>query len=256
MNKKTLAISFHGLGDHIILTPVLRRYKELYPNVYIGLTYLERLPVPDLMRSCFYIDEWIPVSDAWNSYESFEIGYKAVLEEAKTHARNNDYDEIIPITMSPSLGITHKVHRAAHELGLAVSDYKTQIFPKITDDVRAEADKFLEAVEEPYVFLHLKTGNPPKDINKDIVANFLSNVSPMQTIEYGSKSIPAHHLPLGNIPLEMEILSRCSKAVCADSFIMHAACALGIPTVAIFTVTPPEWVVPLHSTDIDIYRKV
>jgi len=253
---RVLICSWHGIGDHILLTPVLRKYKLDSPNNFVGLTHLERLPIPDLMYKCPYVDEFYSVSDVWNQYENIDIGRKEVMKEVQAYANEFGYDKIIEVTMSPQLGITHKVHRAAHELGLAVSDYKTEIFPKITDDIRAEADKFLEGVEEPYVFLHLKTGNPPKDINKDIIANFLSNVSPMQTIEYGSKSIPAHHLPLGNIPLEMEILSRCSKAVCADSFIMHAACALGVPTIAIFTSTSPEWVVPLHSIDIEIYRKV
>ena len=253
---KELFVSYHGLGDNILLTPVLRKYKEDNPEVSIGFTHLKRLPVNELLEECPYIDEFIPVSDAWNDFENVTVGFNTVMEEAKMHASNNGYDKVTAITTSPNLGITHKVHRAAHELGLAVSDYKTEISPKITDDVMAEADKFLEAVEEPYVFLHLKTGNPPKDINKDIIATFLSNVSPMQTIEYGSKSIPAHHLPLGNIPLEMEILSRCSKVICADSFIMHAACALGVPTIAIFISTPPEWVISLHNTDIEIYRKI
>jgi ADP-heptose:LPS heptosyltransferase len=210
----------------------------------------------DLMRNCPYVDEWIPVSDAWNSFESFEIGYKAVLEEAKTYARDNDYDEVVPITMSPQLGLVHKIHRATHELGITVEDYTTEIFPKITDEIKEEADKFLEKIDEPYVFVHLKTGNSPKDINREMIAQFLVNISPTQTIEYGSRIIPAHYLPLGNIPLEMEILSRCTHVICADSFIMHAACALGIPTQVIFLSTPPEWVIPLHSASIDIYKKI
>ena len=253
---KELFVSYHGLGDNILLTPVLRKYKEDNPEVSIGFTHLRRLPVNELLGGCPYIDEFVPVSDAWNDFGDVNVGFNAVMEEASIYARNNGYGKVTAITTSPNFGITHKIHRAAHELGLAVSDYKTEIFPKITDDVRMEADKFLESVEEPYVFLHLKTGNPPKDINKGVIANFLSDISPMQTIEYGSKSIPAHHLPLGNIPLEMEILSRCSQVVCADSFIMHAACALGIPTVAIFISTLPEWVIPLHNVNIEIYKRI
>lgn len=253
---RKLFLSFHGLGDNILLTPVLRKYKGLNPDVFVGLTHLRRLPVPELLRECPYVDEWLGISDAWNDYESFEIGYKAIVEEAKKYASVLKYDEIIPITMSPQLGIVHKIHRAAHELGITVEEYRTEIFPAVTNKEKEMADEFLSVVEKPYIFLHLQTGNAPKNISGSTVEKFLSGVSPMQVIEYGSKIIPAHHLPIGNIPLEMEILSRCSKVVCADSFIMHAAGALGIPTTAVFLLTPPEWVIPLHETPIEVYVKV
>ena len=253
---KELLVSYHGLGDNILLTPVLRKYKEENPQTQIGFTHIKRLPVDDLLRNCPYIDEFFATSDAWNDFEGINEGVKAVMNEAIHYAESNGYTQVIPITTSQDTGLVHKIHRAAYELGITVTDYKTEIFPDITDEVKAEADKFLETVAEPYVFLHLKTGNPPKDISPPVIGHFLGGISPMQTIEYGSRTIPAHYLPIGNIPLEMEILSRCSLVMCADSFIMHAACALGIPTRALFTSTPPEWVVPLHNVDIHIYRKV
>jgi len=248
--------SYHGLGDNIILTPVLRKYKELNPDDYVGVTYLKRLPVPDLMKKCKYVDEWIPIKDVWNDFENFEIGYKDVLKDITIYAEINNFDEIIPVTMSPSLGITHKIHRAAYELGITVDDYHTEIFPRITKKTKEQADKFLENVEEPYLFVHFKTGNSPKDINRDIAIPFLKGYSPTQVIEYGNRTVPAQYLSIGNIPLEMEILSRCSKVVCADSFIMHAAGVFGIPTRAIFTHTPPQWVIPLHDTPLEIFVKI
>jgi ADP-heptose:LPS heptosyltransferase len=253
---KKLLLSYHGLGDHIVLTPVLRAYKKQHPNDFVGLTYLRRLPIPDLMKKCKYVNEWVAISDAWNDYENFEIGYRTILEEAKVHATANGYDEVIPVTMSPNLGITHKIHRASHELGIEIEDFQTEIFPRITKKVREQADQFLEKVQEPYVFVHLKTGNSPKDVSKEVAMQFLGGTSPFQVIEYGSNELPSIHLPLGNIPLEMEILSRCSQVVCADSFIMHAACALGIPTKAIYISTPPEWVIPLHSCPLEVYVKI
>jgi len=253
---RKLLVSYHGLGDCITLTPVLRRYKEVYPEDFIGLTYLRRLPVPDLLRNCSYVDEWLGISDAWNDYSGFEEGYKAILEEAKIYAKANNYDKIIPVTMSQSLGIPHKIHRAAYELGIEIDDYRTEIYPQITDEIKEQADKFLAKVQKPYVFVHLITGNPPKDLGKEIILAFLIGKSPFQVIEYGSRILPSNYLPLGNIPLEMEILSRCSKVICADSFIMHAAGALGIPTTAVFTHTPPEWVIPLHNVPLEVFVKV
>jgi ADP-heptose:LPS heptosyltransferase len=253
---KHLLVSYHGLGDNILLTPVLRKYKEENPQTHIGFTHLKRLPVNELLEECPYIDEFFPISDAWNDFPDFNIGFNSVVEEAKAYADKNEYNKVIVITTSPEIGLVHKIHRATHELGITIEDYTTEIFPKITGEIKEQADKFLENIDAPYVFLHLKTGNSPKDINRETIANFLVDISPTQTIEYGSRIIPSHHLPLGNIPLEMEILSRCCHVICADSFIMHAACALGIPTQAIFLSTPPEWVIPLHDANIDIYKKV
>ncbi len=253
---KHLIVSYHGLGDNILLTPVLRKYKEDNPQTHIGLTFIKRLPVDELLRECSYIDEFFPTADAWNDFPDFNIGFNSVVEEAKACAYRYEYDKVIIVTTSPDIGVTHKIHRAAYELGVIVDDYTTEIFPTITDEVKEQADKFLENVEEPYVLVHLKTGNAPKDLNREMVAKFLVNISPMQMIEYGSRIIPAHHLPLGNIPLEMEILSRCEHVICADSFIMHAACALDISTQAIFISTPPEWVLPLHNVPLEIYSKI
>ena len=253
---KRLIVSYHGLGDHILLTPVLKAFKKKYPKDHLGLTYLRRLPVPEVMAKCPYVDEWLPVSDAWNDFGSFDEGFTAVIKEARDYTIVREYDELLPVTMSPDSGITHKIFRAAHELGIEVKNYKTEIFPKINKKVRKEADKFFRFMEEPYVFIHLKTGNPPKDISREIAVQFLCEHKPHQVVEYGSKELTAHHLPLGNIPLELEILSRCSKVICADSFIMHAAGALGIPTQALFLSTPPEWVIPLHNTPLSIYVSV
>ncbi len=253
---KHLLVSYHGLGDNILLTPVLRKYKEENPETHIGFTHLKRLPVNELLRECPYIDEFFPVADAWNDFGDFNIGFEYVIKEARIYADRYGYDKTTVITTSPELGLVHKIHRAAHELGITVEDYTTEIFPKITDEVKEEADRFLENIDEPYVFVHLKTGNSPKDINREMIAKFLVNISPTQTIEYGSRVIPAHYLPLGNIPLEMEILGRCYHIMCADSFIMHAACALGIPTQTIFISTMPEWVIPLHNVDISVYKKI
>ena len=252
---KTLLMSYHGLGDNILLTPVWREYKNQNPDTFVGLTYLRRIPVTDLMKLCPYIDEWFAISNPWGDYENFEEGYLSILDETTKYAEANKYDSIIPVTTSPNIGPAHKIHRAALELSIEVTDYRTNMYPNITEDIRKQADKFLEKVTPPYVFVHLKTGNPPKDLNEDMVRPFLEKTSPLQVIEYGSHELASYHLPIGSIPLEMEILRRCSKVICADSFIMHAAGALGIPTTAIFIHTPPEWVIPLHDTPLEIYIK-
>lgn len=244
---RTLILSWHGLGDNVLLTPVLRQYHQL-TGEEIVLAHLKRLPVNDLFENCPYIDGFVQVSDVWNDFPSVEVGRSAVMEEAVSYAKELDCNKIIELTLSPSLGITHKIHRACVELGMPYpKDYTTEIFPNITDEIVEQADKFLEDCTEPYVMAHIKTGNAPKDLKTDWVYQMIGKVKAMSVIEYGSNELLGKTLPLGNIALDMEILSRCERTFCADSFIMHAACALGIPTTAVFTTTPPAWVVPMHG---------
>ncbi len=251
---KTLIISWHGLGDNIIITPALRKYAE---ENEIYLAHLERLPVQDVLAECPYIHGFHTISDVWNDFDGdVEKGRQVVWNEAKEYADKFNYDKVVELTLAPSLGILHKVHRAAHELGIAITDYQTEMFPKITPAVKRKATEFLKGLQEPLTFLHTDCGNPPKNVPEDIASGILGPYSPTSLIEYGSHNMPAKHLPLGDIALEMEILSRCDRVVCADSFILHAAGTLGIPTTAVFLSTPPYWVIPLHDSPLEIFIRV
>ena len=242
---KILFHQFHGLGDAILLTPVLRKYKEEYPETFIGLTHLKRLPTQELFSECPYIDEFFPISDAWNDFGDFNIGKSKVYIEALAYAEDNNYDKLQEITMNRQIAI-HKIHRAARELGVRITDYRTKIFPNITEEIKRKADEFLKNVREPYTFIHTKTGNSPKDVGKNIITNFIRGVDTYSLIEYHSNDLGVCHLPIGNIPLEMEILSRCNKVICADSFIFHAAGALEKEMICLYRHAPIEWVLPLH----------
>ncbi len=252
---KTLIVSWHGLGDHIIVTPALRKYAE-ETGEELYLAHIERLPVDDLFAKCPYIKGFHKTSDAWNDYDDIDLGRHHVLLEAKEYADKFNYDKIIELTIAPSLGILHKVHRAAHELGITVTDYQTEMFPKITKHTKKKATQFLKGMEPPFTFIHMDAGNPPKNVPADVAMGILGPYNPKSVIEYGSNHIPAKHLPIGDIALEMEILSRCDRVICADSFIMHAAGTLGIPTQAVFLITPPYWVIPLHDTPLEIFIRV
>ncbi len=252
---KTLIISWHGLGDNILLTPVLRRYKEV-TNEEIYLAHLARLPVEDVLAECPDIRGFHTITDVWNDYPDVEVGRQAVWREARHIAKVHGYDNIREITMAPSLGIPHKMLRAAHELGIEIQDYQTKIWPKITDGVIARADEFFDRVDTPALFVAAKAGNPPKDIPLNLLVNLTKSSPPENMIEYDTRDLVANHLPIGDIPLEMEILRRCTHCITADSFIMHAAAAMMVPTTAVFLSTPPEWVIPLHRTVFNIFAKI
>jgi hypothetical protein len=248
---KTLFVSWHGIGDNIVITPVIRKYKEDNPDTSIGLAHLGRLPMEDLFKVCPYINDFFGISDVWNDFDNMNIGRATVLMEAKNYADRNDYDNVIEISLHPSLAI-HKLHRAEKEIGVIVEDYRTEIFPLITDKVRKEADKFLEDVVPPYVFVHRESGSDNRTGSPQLMGTFLGHEDKKSLIEYGSHGMVARHLPIGNIPLEMEILSRCSRVYCVDSFIYHAAYTLEIPTVVLFLQSDYRGVIPLFKADLRI----
>lgn len=254
---KTLIISWHGLGDNIMLGPVLKKYEEIY-NEEIYLAHLARLPVYDVFAECPYIRGFHTISDVWNDYPNVEVGREAVWNEARGIAREYGYDNVREVTMAPSLGIVHKMLRAAHELQVELDDYTLEIFPAITEDVKKQATAFMRGIKRPATFIAPMAGNPPKNVPSSFLRTILQEreIEPTSVIEYESHQFISNHLPLGNIPLEMEILRRCKHVICGDSFIMHAAAAMKKPTTAIFISTPPEWVIPLHDTPIEILAKI
>lgn len=248
---KILLVSWHGIGDNIAITPVIRKYKEDNPDVSIGFAYLKRLPMKDLFKACPYIDQFFGISDVWNDFENMNIGRATVLMEAKKYADRNGYDSVIEISLHPTLAI-HKLHRAEKDLGVTVEDYRTDIFPLITDKEREEADEFLDGMTPPYVFVHRESGSANRSGTPDLMYQFLGDEDKNSLIEYGSYGMVARHLPIGNIPLEMEILSRCARVYCVDSFIYHAAYTLGIPTVVLFLQSDYRGVIPLFKRDLRI----
>lgn len=240
----------------MILTPVLKAYKE-QTNEEIYLAHLERLPVNDVLAECPYISGFHTIPDVWNDFPNVDVGRAEVMKQADEICKKHDYHLMAEVTLSPTLGKTHKLFRACLELGIVeIDDLTTEVFPTITDEVREQADKFLETLVEPYTFVHRVTGNSPKDLEISLVYQLLQGTPAISIIEYGSNDLLGATLPLGNIPLDLEILSRCESVLCADSFIMHAACAMGIPTKAVFTHTPPAWVVPLHDVPLEILMRV
>ncbi len=247
----TLLVSWHGIGDNILLTPVIRKFKEDNPEYKIGFAHLGRLPMEDLFKTCPYIDDFFGISDVWNDFEDMELGRATVVMEASNYASKNGYERIAEISLNRSLDV-HKLRRAEKELGVKVEDYKTEIFPLITDKEKEEADRFLEDITPPYIFVHRISGSDNRSGSPALMNTFMGHENKESLIEYGSHGMVARHLPIGNIPLEMEILSRCARVYCVDSFIYHAAYTLGIPTVALFLQSDYRGVIPLFKTDLRI----
>jgi ADP-heptose:LPS heptosyltransferase len=71
--KKVLFVFWHGLGDNILATPAIKKYKLMTGN-YIGWAMLRRFKKAKLFEENPYIDQLHWISDAWNDFKNYKNG--------------------------------------------------------------------------------------------------------------------------------------------------------------------------------------
>ena len=132
--KKVLFCTWHGLGDSVMLTPALRKYKKLNPDTYIGVATLKRFGAAtiELLSGLDFIDEVIPcLPDAWNDFGSYTEGVNKVIEKAKEVGKNNGFTSlcILPTKRLEGLKL-HKIFRFAEEMNITfdcLEDLETKL---------------------------------------------------------------------------------------------------------------------------------
>ncbi len=226
---KVLFLFWHGLGDNILATPAIKAYKKANPDHYIGWAMLRRFKSAQLWNP--YIDEYHWVDDAWNDYKTYKEGSKKVIEQAEIIADSSwgghGYDKLIVIDHKSSG--KHKIYRNADEMGITVTDLKTEFY-----------FQFPRAMPMwDYDFFHGKSGVQTKDM-------MLFDVQRI----YGTIKNPLLNADV-NKPLWYwaEFLAQAKNIYVVDSVYFHIACALGRkPDVAYFAKGKPifDVVKPLH----------
>ncbi len=222
---KVLFLFWHGLGDNILATPAIKAYKKAHPDHYIGWAMLRRFKSAQLWNP--YIDEYHWVSDAWNDFKNYKDGCVRVIQEALAIERQNNYDKLIVIDHKSSG--KHKIFRNADEMGVTVTDLKTEFY-----------FQFPRAMPMwDYDFFHGRSGVQAKDMA----------MLDVQRI-HGSIKNPLLNADV-NKPLWYwaEFLAQAKSIYVVDSVYFHIACALGRkPNVAYFAKGKPifDVVKPLH----------
>lgn len=229
---KVLFLFWHGLGDNILATPAIRKYRELHPDHHIGWAMLERFKSAQLWNP--NIDEYFWTSDAWNEHGSYEAGRKAVIAEALQIQEDNGYHKLVVIDHKSSGD--HKIHRTANEMGIYLNekelktDFYFQYFPTRHWDT--------------YDFFHGKTGVDAKDMKMEQVGGNIANATMDADV---------------NKPIWYwaEWLDSARNIYVVDSVYFHVACALGRkPDMAYFAKGPSIFnvVKPLHMDVSDIVK--
>ena len=91
MSEGLLICYPNGLGDCILLTPVLRNYFFSTGNK-ASIAILERFKTAKIFDNNPYVDQLLYTKDAWNDFETSEIGFKIVMESCVQWCQQNEYE--------------------------------------------------------------------------------------------------------------------------------------------------------------------
>lgn len=150
MTKKALILYWHGLGDIIILTPIMR---YLYQQGYlIDLMCHELVAESHLLDYCPYIGKLIPIPNPWWSNKGFEqqkqINTALFIETAK------QYDWSTKCYHKPIIN-NCKIQTNLYECGLKPADNQFEVF--ITPSTEKRAMQYIaDNYPNGYIFQHTK----------------------------------------------------------------------------------------------------
>ncbi len=254
-NRKTaervLFVSWHGLGDNVMLTPALRKYKQLYPDSYIAVAGLERFgnTLVQLLSGLHFVDEVIPcLPDAWNDFPDYKTGVDAVVERAQAICRERGFSKVVVLPTNRQEGYKlHKNFRFADEVGVQfdnLEDLQTEL--AVTKEAEKQVEAFVKDYSKPILVLHAKAGNQPKTLVVEDVERIIDQYRGYTVFEFGRRSTSRSILVSeDNMEFSKALIKRADMVIAIDSVVMHIAGAFHRPLIAIFTITPVHQAIPL-----------
>jgi ADP-heptose:LPS heptosyltransferase len=114
---KVLFVYWHGLGDNVLATPAIKKYKTTTGH-HVGWMMQGRFKSAELFKHNPYVDQLHWCSDAWNMPGGIGMGSRHVMMQAEAVALKHNYDKVIPITHANKR--LHKIHRTAQEMGVSL----------------------------------------------------------------------------------------------------------------------------------------
>ena len=257
VGQRVLFVSWHGLGDNVMLTPALRKYKQLHPNDYIAVAGLERFgeSLVQLLSGLPFIDEVIPcLPDAWNDFGDYKVGVEAVMQKAQAVGKEKDFSKVVMLPTNRQRGYKlHKIFRFADEVGVQfkyLEDLQTEL--AVSKEAEKRVEEFIRDYPKPILVLHTKAGNQPKTLSSENVEKILGQYEGYTVFEFGRRSTSRSILiPEDDMEFSKALIKRADMVIAIDSVVMHIAGAFRRPLLAIFTVTPVHQAIPL-SYRIDV----
>jgi len=211
-----LIIFPHGLGDCLMLTPILREYYNTY-RVKLSVAILERFKTSEIFNNNPYVDRVFPVlKDVWNDFSNSDIGFFEVQKMGEQLAIENNMSSIFINHPRPR----HKVLINAESLRITLNSYNINVF--ISNNEREIANELINKFvgNNPYGFIQTHTGAGNRELPEGFGKKWLKkNMGLNHFIEVDK----TYHHKEYNINIQFEMLRRAS-AVCLTESVFYCAC--------------------------------
>lgn len=219
MAKTALILYWHGLGDIIILTPVMR---YLYQQGYlIDLMCHELVMESHLLDCCPYIGKLIPIPNPWWSKLGFELQKQINIDLFTERAKQYDWS-----AKCPHKPIVHdcKVRTNWHECGLQPADNQLEVF--IGSHIEQQVIKYIAAnYPNGYIFQHTKA--PLHKIHNWDAREWMQyNLPDLPIIDTGYDG--DHFCFDPNINFSFVLMRKATHRVLSSSVFVHACEAMRI----------------------------
>ena len=255
---RVLFVAWHGLGDNVMLTPALRKYKEQHPDHYIAVAGLRRFgkTLQQLLSGLPFVDQVIAeLPDAWNDFNDYQAGVRAVIKKGEEIARAQGFDRIIILPTRRQQGYRlHKIFRFGDEVGVRfehLEDLQTEL--AVSPEAEKRVEQFIKSYSRPILVLHTKAGNNPKTLSPQVAEEVVKLYKDYTVFEFGRKSTSRSILIAeDDMEFTKALIKKADMVVAIDSVVMHIAGAFCKPLLAIFTATPVHQAAPI-TYEIKLY---
>jgi len=249
--SKTLFLFWHGLGDNILATPAIKKYKESTGN-YVGWMMLERFKEAKLFENNPYIDQIHWSVDAWHvaGFDNIVEGSKIAINNAKEEAIKYGYDELVVVDHSSSR--RHKIYRTAEEMEVNLEQNEIHTECYFEKDVSQWYKETNITLPDEFIFFSGNTGLERKNLDKSYIKKWKQE----NNIDIPVIS-PDWMWDIKKIPISFaaDVMKKATHRILADSALYHVAHALDLDVdIAYFQRGHEVWnvVKPLHLN----YEKV
>mgnify|MGYP001317183869 CR=1 FL=1 len=243
--KNLLILYPHGLGDCILLTPVLRNY-FFNTGRKAAVAVLERFKTAKMFDNNPYVSDIIYTKDAWNDFENAEVGFQTVFNTCNEWCEENGYHMVMPKHDNWNFS---KILINFKYCDVEPTSVFTEVFT--TDKDKEEAMDFIKQKfhDEPFGFVQTITGRPLANLPEGYGRTWLKMYKNIDNvIEAGVD----YDILQFNINTQIEIMRQATAVCLPDSVFFNACGAIGKPIDHVYIA--PTWgprgykrVRPLHD---------
>jgi len=247
--NKSVFISNGGLGDNVMLTPSLEKYKKINPDTEIHVATLSRFgkTASDLFDGLGYIVHPI-LSDPWDI--NFEKGMLRNTEEGKILGKEIGTDDVY-LCHAPhghKDWRMHKIYRFSKFLGIDLkgSEFKTKL--KLDSESKKNALELCQFKE--FIVVHLTPGNTRKNVSDSMLLKIKEYCTRKEhegsiIFEIGSEFLyNSIKIGLYDMKLTKALVALATEVIAIDSVVMHIAGAFRTPLCTLWTITPVHQALP------------